>query len=86
MLLSPADHVYLDMKYDPTTDLGLEWAGHVELRDAYAWEPDAVVPGLPPEFAVDRAWTAALILIMMVMALNVVARLISRFFAPKTGH
>jgi hexosaminidase len=49
VLLSPADHVYLDMKYDPTTDLGLEWAGHVELRDAYAWDPDAVVPGLPPE-------------------------------------
>jgi phosphate transport system permease protein len=43
-------------------------------------------PGVPPEFAIDRAWTAALILIMMVMALNVVARLISRFFAPKTGR
>jgi phosphate transport system permease protein len=43
-------------------------------------------PGVPPEFAIDRAWTAALILIMLVMALNVVARLISRFFAPKTGR
>jgi phosphate transport system permease protein len=43
-------------------------------------------PGVPPEFAIDRAWTAALILIILVMALNVVARLISRFFAPKTGR
>jgi phosphate transport system permease protein len=43
-------------------------------------------PGVPPEFAIDRAWTAALILIIIVMALNVVARLISRFFAPKTGR
>jgi phosphate transport system permease protein len=43
-------------------------------------------PGVPPEFAIDRAWTAALILIMLVMALNVVARLISRFFAPTTGR
>jgi len=43
-------------------------------------------PGVPPEFAIDRAWTAALLLIMLVMALNVVARLISRFFAPKTGR
>ena len=34
----------------------------------------------------DRAWTAALVLIILVMALNVVARLISRFFAPKTGR
>jgi phosphate transport system permease protein len=43
-------------------------------------------PGFPPEFAIDRAWTAALILIILVMTLNVVARLISRFFAPKTGR
>jgi phosphate transport system permease protein len=43
-------------------------------------------PGVPPQYAVDRAWTAALLLIILVMALNVVARLISRFFAPKTGR
>ncbi|MCW2740579.1 MAG: pstA [Blastococcus sp.] len=43
-------------------------------------------PGFPPEYAIDRAWTAALILIILVMTLNVVARLISRFFAPKTGR
>jgi phosphate transport system permease protein len=43
-------------------------------------------PGFPPQFAIDRAWTAALVLIALVMALNVVARLISRFFAPKTNR
>ena len=43
-------------------------------------------PGVPPEFATDRAWTAALVLIILVMGLNVVARLISRFFAPKSGR
>jgi phosphate transport system permease protein len=43
-------------------------------------------PGFPPEYGIDRAWTAALVLIILVMALNVVARLISRFFAPKTGR
>jgi phosphate transport system permease protein len=43
-------------------------------------------PGVPPEFAIDRAWTAALVLIVIVMGLNLVARLISRFFAPKTGR
>ncbi len=43
-------------------------------------------PGVPPAFAIDRAWTAALVLIVLVMGLNVVARLISRFFAPKTGR
>ena len=38
------------------------------------------------EARVDRAWTAALVLIILVMGLNVVARLISRFFAPTTGR
>jgi phosphate transport system permease protein len=43
-------------------------------------------PGVPPQYAIDRAWTAALLLILIVMVLNVVARLISRFFAPKTSR
>lgn len=43
-------------------------------------------PGIPPEFSVDRAWTAAMVLIVLVMALNLIARLISRKFAPKTGR
>jgi len=43
-------------------------------------------PGVPPQAAIDRAWTAALLLIILVMGLNLVARLISRFFAPKTSR
>ncbi|MGY1740863.1 MULTISPECIES: phosphate ABC transporter permease PstA [unclassified Blastococcus] len=43
-------------------------------------------PGTATQAFIDRAWTAALLLIILVMALNVVARLISRFFAPKTGR
>ncbi|MFW3171814.1 phosphate ABC transporter permease PstA [Geodermatophilus sp. CPCC 206100] len=43
-------------------------------------------PGTQTQAYLDRAWTAALLLIILVMALNVVARLISRFFAPKTGR
>jgi phosphate transport system permease protein len=43
-------------------------------------------PGTDTQAFLDRAWTAALLLIILVMALNVVARLISRFFAPKTGR
>ncbi|PRX44495.1 phosphate transport system permease protein [Prauserella shujinwangii] len=43
-----------------------------------------VTPGVPPEPALERAWTAALTLIIIVMALNLIARLISRLFAPKT--
>ncbi|MCU1431387.1 MAG: hypothetical protein JWP95_492 [Actinotalea sp.] len=47
LLLSPGRRVYLDMKYDATTALGLEWAGHIELRDAYDWDPLDIVPGVP---------------------------------------
>jgi len=43
-------------------------------------------PGVPPQFGIDRAWTAALVLIVIVLLLNLVARLISRVFAPKTGR
>ncbi|MDN5931682.1 MAG: phosphate ABC transporter permease PstA [Pseudonocardia sp.] len=41
-------------------------------------------PGIPREAFTDRAWTAAFVLIVIVMALNLIARLISRVFAPKT--
>lgn len=35
---------------------------------------------------IDRAWAGALTLILIVMVLNLVARLIARYFAPKTGR
>jgi phosphate transport system permease protein len=41
-------------------------------------------PGIPPEFGQARAWGAALVLIAIVMALNLVARLVGYFFSPKT--
>src|SRR4029079_4353492 len=44
-----------------------------------------VAPGVPRQPFIDRAWTAALVLIILVMALNLVARLIARVFAPKTS-
>lgn len=46
VLMSPAKHVYLDLKYDDTTELGLEWAGHVEVADAYRWDPATIVKGV----------------------------------------
>lgn len=35
---------------------------------------------------IDRAWAAALALILIVMLLNLLARMITKFFAPRTGH
>ncbi|MFC7547267.1 phosphate ABC transporter permease PstA [Plantactinospora sp. GCM10030261] len=39
------------------------------------------IPGVPPEFGVDRAWAAALTLFILVMGLNLIARLVSRYFS-----
>jgi len=44
LIMSPAPHTYLDQKYDETTELGLKWAGDVEVRDCYEWDPSAVIP------------------------------------------
>jgi phosphate transport system permease protein len=43
-------------------------------------------PGNNPEILKGMAWGAALILIIIVMALNLIARLAGKFFAPKRGR
>ena len=46
LVMSPADHTYLDQKYTPATTLGLQWAGTHEVQDAYNWDPATEVPDL----------------------------------------
>jgi phosphate transport system permease protein len=43
-------------------------------------------PGINASVGQGHAWGAALVLIIIVMVLNVAARLLGRIFAPKTGH
>ena len=43
-------------------------------------------PGTDVQFYLERAWTGALTLILIVMLLNLIARLIARFFSPKLGR
>lgn len=60
IVLSPAPHAYLDMQYEPDHPLGLHWAGYVDVRDAYDWDPATLVPGLPADrvLGVEAAiWT-----------------------------
>ncbi|PWD99311.1 beta-N-acetylhexosaminidase [Marinilabilia rubra] len=49
VLISPAKHAYLDMKYDSTTVLGLTWAGVTEVDKAYNWSPEKLVDGITKE-------------------------------------
>jgi hexosaminidase len=39
IILSPANKTYLDMKYDASSPLGLDWVGFISVKDAYDWEP-----------------------------------------------
>lgn len=43
-------------------------------------------PGADSQAYFDRAWAGALTLILIVMLLNLIARLIARFFSPKLGR
>lgn len=43
-------------------------------------------PGLDQQFYIDRAWGAALVLIILVLALNLIARILGRILAPAKSH
>ncbi|MET7905619.1 beta-N-acetylhexosaminidase [Streptomyces sp. NPDC005355] len=47
LILSPANRAYLDMKYDANTPLGLDWAGYVEAKQSYDWDPGAYIKDAP---------------------------------------
>jgi hexosaminidase len=46
LILSPTRKAYLDMKYTPATELGLAWAGFIDVSDAYDWDPALYAPGV----------------------------------------
>jgi hexosaminidase len=46
VIMSPASKAYLDMKYNEETELGLDWAGLIEVSTAYNWDPATVMYGV----------------------------------------
>jgi hexosaminidase len=46
ILMSPANRVYLDMKYDDSTPIGFDWAGKITVKTAYDWDPATHLPGV----------------------------------------
>ena len=46
IILSPGNKTYLDMKYDESTPIGLNWAGYISVKDGYDWEPGSYMDGL----------------------------------------
>ncbi|GIJ21079.1 beta-N-acetylhexosaminidase [Micromonospora lutea] len=49
LILSPANHAYLDMRYAPDTPIGHDWAGLIDVRQAYDWDPASHLVGVPAE-------------------------------------
>ena len=50
LILSPASKVYLDIKYDPSTQLGLDWTKqYIDVRDTYDWDPATILEGVTEE-------------------------------------
>ena len=49
VVLSPADRLYLDMKYDTSTVLGLTWAGVPDERMSYDWSISDKFSSLPED-------------------------------------
>ena len=69
-----------------TTSLNLNpFEGRMATLPVFAYF-SFVTPGARPEPALERAWTAALVLMLIVLALNLAARLVARRFAPAGGR
>ncbi|KAB7745106.1 phosphate ABC transporter permease PstA [Nostocoides sp. F2B08] len=69
-----------------TTGLNINpFEGRMQTLPVFAYYSYAT-PGIPREAFIERMWASVLTLILIVMTLNIVARLISKFFAPKTGR
>lgn len=49
IVMSPASKAYLDMKYDSTSTLGLNWAGFIEVDSGYLWNPATLIKGVSKE-------------------------------------
>jgi hexosaminidase len=65
VIMSPATRAYLDIKYDPSTKLGLFWTKkYIEVRDAYEWDPADFLDGAPEETVLGveaPIWTETLL-------------------------
>lgn len=46
VIMSPASKAYMDMKYSSATKLGQNWAGIIEVKTAYGWDPASWKSGI----------------------------------------
>lgn len=46
IIFSPSSKIYMDMKYNSDTELGLNWAGYIEVSNSYNWDPLTQINGI----------------------------------------
>ena len=46
IIMSTASRMYMDLKYDSLTTIGLTWAGMIEVDKAYDWNPETMFEGI----------------------------------------
>ncbi len=46
IIMSPSDKIYLDIKYNDSTKIGITWAGLNPVDDAYNWNPESFIEGV----------------------------------------
>jgi hexosaminidase len=65
LILSPASKVYLDIKYDPSTPLGLDWTKqYIDVRDTYDWDPAHLLEGVTEDSVLGveaELWTETVV-------------------------
>ncbi len=44
LIISPANKIYIDMKYDTLTKVGYNWAGYIPVDTGYMWNPESYAP------------------------------------------
>ena len=88
IILSPANKTYLDMKYDASTPLGLDWVGLTSVKDSYDWEPGSYMEKLEESdiLGVEAPlWTETVLTMKDIefMAFPRLAGLAERAWSPK---
>ncbi|MDX6516590.1 MAG: hexosaminidase [Gaiellaceae bacterium] len=91
LVMSPASTAYFDQKYDPSTPLGLTWAGYNSVRNAYSWDPAAFVTGVGEKdvLGVEAAlWSETLVTLrdIQYMTLPRLPGLAEIGWSPRTGR
>ncbi|MFG3708795.1 beta-N-acetylhexosaminidase [Micromonospora sp. NPDC047670] len=91
LILSPGNHAYLDMKYTPDTPIGHDWAGLIDVRRAYDWDPATHVADVPADAVLGveaPLWTESVtslteVEFMLFPRLSAIAEL---GWSPRTAH